>query len=137
MIKDLAPEYSRFQVTEAPFEESPVEESGFDVAFTSPPYFDFEEYGLASSSQTSQSIVRYPDVGPWVSGFLIPMMQKASASLRMGGYLAINIEGQYMYGVLDKGFVQRGMEYQGIIGYSSDDPSDNRIHPIFVWRRVV
>lgn len=153
MISDFAKDgISQFVVTPAPFESAPIEENTFDLAFTSPPYFDFEEYGFPSptqgdtpSSRETQSTVRYPEVSDWVEGFLKPMMQRASHALRIRGYLAINIEGPFMYGVLDKSasdpaLFGKGsglqMEYQGIIGYRSDEPADRRVHPIFVWRRM-
>ncbi len=150
MISDFAPvqDGERFSVSCAPFEEAPIEENAFDVAFTSPPYFDFEEYGLDTKKQSDrsgQSTVRYPGLQDWVEGFLKPMMQRASQSLRMRGYLAINIEGPFLYKLLENSATDPAlfgrspprMEYQGIIGYRSDNPDDRFTHPIFVWRRVV
>lgn len=137
MIQDFGDD--GFSVTCLPFEEGEIE-GVVDLAFTSPPYFDFEEYAISDTSST-QSIIRHPTVGGWVQGFLKPTMLKAAKSLKLGGHLALNIEGTFMYGVLDHSaefFRQNGlrMEYQGIIGYRSDRPRDIFIHPIFVWRRV-
>lgn len=140
MIRDFAPEGSRFEVTASPFEDAPIEQSAFDLAFTSPPYFDFEEYGISKvTGRETQSTVRYPTIGEWVDGFLKAMMRRASQMLRIGGHLAINIEGPFMYTLLDQSatlFLETRMEYTGIIGYTSDDPKDHIVHPTFVWRRV-
>lgn len=142
MIQDFAPEGSRFSITASPFEDSPIEESGFNVAFTSPPYFDFEEYGYSDSriiTRDTQSTVRYPNLSAWMEGFLKPMMRQAASSLRMNGYLAINIEGPFIHALLEQSaslFTGVRMEYLGIIGYCSDDVKDRTIHPTFVWRRI-
>lgn len=140
MIEDFANVTgSRFNVVCFPFEDSELEENAFDVAFTSPPYFDFEEYAISSSGErTGQSTVRYSGLKEWIEGFLKPMMKKAASSLRRGGYLALNIEGPFVYGVLEEEatFLSTGMQYMGIIGYHSDEPKDKFTHPIFVWRRV-
>lgn len=140
MIQDFAPEGSRFDTTIAPFEDAEIEESAFDLAFTSPPYFDFEEYGLSkTTSRENQSTVRYPTLAEWVDGFLKTMMRRAARMLRIGGHLAINIEGPFMHNLLENSgtmFTEVRMEYVGIIGYTSDEPKDHVVHPTFVWRRI-
>lgn len=155
IIRDFGSDDSRITVTCSPFEDSPEEEKNFDLAFTSPPYFDFEEYGLSTVSaksgsgsitedRTGQSTVRYSKVQEWVDGFLKPMIQKAARSLRIRGHLAINIEGPFMYNLLEHsrtdpllfGLSDMKMEYLGIVGYKSDDPRDTYVHPTFVWSKI-
>lgn len=155
---DSPEEKGRFVVTCSPFEESPIETDTFDLAFTSPPYFDFEEYGLNSdysrltedqvfqTTRSGQSIVRYPKEKSWIDGFLKPTMVRASQSLRVGGHLAMNIEGTFMNGLLASSMTDTAlfgkttpvrMEYIGIIGYHSNNPVDRYTHPTFVWRRTM
>ncbi len=97
-----------------------------------------------------QSTVRYPQIAEWIDKFLKPMMNRAARSLRSKGYLALNIEGPFMYKLLKNSAsdpelfdIARSsletplrMEYMGIIGYRSDMPRDLITHPIFVWRRM-
>lgn len=59
----------------------------FDIAFTSPPYFDTEKY----SDEPTQSYLRHPTKGEWLEGFLLAMSRNAIASLKPGGLFAINI----------------------------------------------
>jgi hypothetical protein len=139
MIAAFGQETSRFEVTCSPFEEAPIEENEFDLAFTSPPYFDFEEYGITdqASARQTQSTVRFPDLKQWVDKFLKPTMQRASLALRKGGHLALNIEGPFMHNVLqDSQADGLNMEYVGILAYHSDNPKDKTSHPIFVWRKL-
>lgn len=56
--------------------------SGFDIAFTSPPYFNLEKY----PNMPEHYLFR-----DWVSLFLQPMMESAFDSLKSGGYLALNV----------------------------------------------
>lgn len=145
IIRDLGGKtasLTRFEVEPTPFEEAPIEEEEFDLAFTSPPYFDFEEFGIKSSStrESTQSTIRYPSLKEWIQGFLIPLALRAGRALRVNGHLALNIEGSWVTGFLEA--VSKDLnssmkfEYMGILGYMSDEPRDRRIHPTFVWRRL-
>lgn len=145
MIHDFGNiEGTRFEVTCAPFEEAAIEEDAFDLAFTSPPYFDFEEYGFSPDSadqRVGQSTVRYPNLQDWIEGFLRPMMYRAAQALRPNGYLAINIEKPFVNAFLESLGLQTvitprvKIEYLGILGYRSNEARDTITHPIFVWRR--
>lgn len=160
IIREFAPDNFVGEIIESPFESAPIELGYYDLAFTSPPYFDFEEYGYSTShvvtegykdiaqpmvNRDTQSTVRYPEMSDWVDGFLKPTLRRAALSLRIGGYLALNIEGPYVYKLLDRssgdkrlfGNSTMRMDYQGIIGYKSDNPKDLTTHPIFVWRRTL
>lgn len=161
IIKKFAPKDSFFEIDCSPFENpSNIETDTYDLAFTSPPYFDFEEYGFSISSgpqeagdadeefptlsRDTQSIVRYPQLQDWIDSFLKPMMVNAAMSLKKKGILALNIEGPYMFKVLErseqmfaKNCPSMRVEYQGILGYKSDDPKDTTVHPIFIWKRTI
>ena len=57
-----------------------------DVAFSSPPYFDYEDY----SREGSQSHVRYPSVNRWLSEYMYKTVDNCFRLLKSGGYYAIN-----------------------------------------------
>jgi len=59
-----------------------------DLVFTSPPYFDREQY----SSADGQSYLNYGSTAQdWTDGFLKPIFKTALTHLKEGGYLVINI----------------------------------------------
>lgn len=74
-----------FQIEKLPFEDADLEGSRYDIAFTSPPYFDTERY----SSEPTQAAIRWPTFGQFVDGFYLPMVEKASNAA--DGGLLINI----------------------------------------------
>jgi DNA modification methylase len=59
-----------------------------DMAITSPPYFDREEY----SEEDTQSSKRYPAIDVWLSGFLAPMIRNTYNVLRPGCVFVLNID---------------------------------------------
>lgn len=77
----------RASVETAAFESVAVPEGLYDLAFTSPPYFDYEEY----SDDPDQSYKKYPTPDLWREGFLTPLMKKCALAVRSGGVVAINI----------------------------------------------
>ena len=58
-----------------------------DLVFTSPPYFDLEHY----SKSKDQSYKQYKSYSEWVDGFLRRMVRQAYRSLKIGGYLILNV----------------------------------------------
>lgn len=58
-----------------------------DVAFSSPPYFDLEDY----SSEPSQSHLKFPDIESWLDGFLGATFLNIRTMLKPGGVLALNL----------------------------------------------
>ena len=59
-----------------------------DLVFTSPPYFDQERY----SQEFAQSWRKHgKGFETWVSGFLRPVMERASSALAGGGFLVLNV----------------------------------------------
>ena len=58
-----------------------------DLVFTSPPYFDVEQYG----GDANQSFRKFGGFDVWVQGFLRPLAERAFAALRHGGHLVLNV----------------------------------------------
>lgn len=84
MVGDL---HAHAAIIHAAVEDLPVEPGGYDMAFTSPPYFDAERY----SADPEQSWVRYRTYPEWRDGFLGPLITRMAASVRRGGVVALNI----------------------------------------------
>lgn len=107
----------KYEVHTCPVEDFSPEESAYDLAFTSPPYFDLEHY----SNDPDQSFLRYPTPEAWRNGFLRGLLAVCGTALRPGGLLALNINDapsesgriplvQYlMEDASDHGFVPCGM----------------------------
>jgi hypothetical protein len=66
-----------------------------DLVFTSPPYFDLEDYG-AASKEAERS---YASAHGWVRQFLRPVVRTAANRLRGGGHLVLNLPSRPVNGV--------------------------------------
>jgi len=91
-IIDRFGDRSRHSAVESCFEDFDVGRAKFDLAFTSPPYFDTERYAGGTKYEPSQSWSRYRTVDAWVSGFLRSLVVGCREALRPNGVLAINIK---------------------------------------------
>ena len=88
-----------------------------DLVFTSPPYFDREQY----SNDEAQSFKSYPQYDDWRDNFLKPTLENAFHSLRNDRYLLWNIAdikiGKDKFHPLEQDSIDiltnLGMEYQG------------------------
>jgi tRNA1(Val) A37 N6-methylase TrmN6 len=58
-----------------------------DVAFSSPPYFNLEEY----SDDPTQSHVKYPAVDLWLDGFMTQTFENIRKLLKPGGIVGLNM----------------------------------------------
>ena len=63
------------------------DEPALDFAFTSPPYFDWEQY----DDDESQSYLKWSDIDSWKLGFLSVTLNNAFRGLKLGKYCAINV----------------------------------------------
>ena len=59
-----------FELFNEPFEEANVPD-GFDLAFTSPPYYDTEHY----SKERTNSLYKFTSFKKWVAGFYLPLVK--------------------------------------------------------------
>jgi hypothetical protein len=58
-----------------------------DFAFSSPPYFDLEQY----SGEDTQCYVQYPDLDSWFEGYVRPTIKNIHTALKDGCNYAVNI----------------------------------------------
>ncbi len=81
-----------------PFEKSMqnklLPRNHYNIAFTSPPYFNIEQY----SKDEGQSYIAYKTSDVWAENFLIPLAEIAMDSLVKGGKLMVNISDVYTEG---------------------------------------
>ncbi len=68
-----------------------VAPEGFDLVFTSPPYFGVERYAAGTDVAANQSWSRYDKFAKWRDSFFYPMLRATTGVLRDGGVLAMNI----------------------------------------------
>jgi hypothetical protein len=70
-----------------PFEDVDLKADYYDFAFTSPPYYDTEEY----STEETNSLNRYKTFEAWCKGFYIPLIEKTMAALKPERTFVLNI----------------------------------------------
>lgn len=63
-------------------------ENTIDIAFSSPPYFDYEKY----VNQSNQSIVKFPNYSDWLEGYWRETVKNIKRYLKQDGYFAFNIK---------------------------------------------
>lgn len=80
-----------------PFEDTTLEAGAYDIAITSPPYFDVEQY-----HGEQQSHVRYPKYDLWRDGFYRQLIAKVYDYLRDGGTFILQV-GSQRYPLLEDG----------------------------------
>jgi 16S rRNA G966 N2-methylase RsmD len=108
----------------------------FDVVFTSPPYFDAENYG----QDERQSIIRYPEYGAWKHKFLFRLVEKAMLFLKDGGVLVLNVSNTKDYSIEDDLALYLAQNYKiekiHHMILSSLYGNKSRSEPLFVVRKV-
>jgi hypothetical protein len=125
------------RVSYVPFEEASVPEGKYDLAFTSPAFFDFESY----SRDPAQSSRRYATLDLWMREFLFPMLSKAYRALVDDGYLAMYMsdiskderlcEPMYLFAL---GYLT-GCRFCGVIGLSGSEKK-GVVRPVWVFQRT-
>ena len=127
IIEELGDD-TKYSVSIEPFETAAVAKDHFDIAFTSPPFFDYEIY---SDSET-QSASKYPTVKEWTEDFIIPYAKNAMNALRNGGYLVLYIEqheDDYVIRLIEE-FGEPNILYMGY-----DDVPNRR--PFYIWQKGI
>ena len=110
---ELFGDSEKHQIHMEPFEKADVPENTFDIAFTSPPFFDLEIYDEDPASNSGQSIVNYRTFEEWRDQFLYVMLKKMWLGLKMGGILCLHIGDYGKYT-----FVEEMLDYISTFKYS-------------------
>ena len=75
----------------------PLLKEEYDLIFTSPPYFDVEEY----ESLPNQSYIRYPEYDKWRDDFLGVIIKESFRLCKVGGYVILNVKNYKKYPIAD------------------------------------
>lgn len=108
-----------------------------DISFTSPPYFDTEEYSL----DEKQSWVRYKNYDDWREKFLYGLCIKMKEATEKAGYVVINIADVKKY-PLEKDtneiLKKIGLKYINTYKYiiSSISGKGIKYEPVFIYKNV-
>lgn len=85
-LKLQQPEFN-FDVKKLPYEDADLPEGEFDIALTSPPYYNTEHY----SDEPTNSLNRYSTFDLWVEGFYKPLICKTVKALKPDGKFILNV----------------------------------------------
>ena len=71
-----------FEIHSLPFEVGSLglQSESFDIAFTSPPFFDYEMYNPNN-----------PDYKDWIEDFYVPLVKESARCVKRGGYVGLYI----------------------------------------------
>lgn len=83
----------KINIKHEPFEKAKVKTNYYDLVFTSPPFFDLEDY----DSSNEQSHNAYKTLKEWKEKFLFPSLLKMESALIEGGHLALYINNYFGY----------------------------------------
>ena len=84
-LRTLQPTFD-FHVHKLPYEDFESDEK-FDVALTSPPYYNTEHY----SDEPTNSLNRYDTFEKWVDGFYTPLIVNTVSRLKDDGVFILNV----------------------------------------------
>ena len=107
----------------------------FDLIFTSPPYFDIENY----SNDSNQSIHKFPKYEDWYTHFLLSCLRQSVTKLTSDGILAINIDNTPKHNIVDalikdmKKIVE--IEFLGIIYCGNHMCKTSIYQSILIWQK--
>ncbi len=129
-----------YEVHFIPFENSKdiIGNEKFDLAFTSPPFFDLEIY----TNDEGQSIDKNQTLDDWKNNWLFPMMKQAWNTLTNGGHLALYINDSLnndlvvCQSMLDYASTLPNNQWVGIIGVESEGKS-KKYRTLYVWRKGI
>lgn len=85
-IQTMTPEFDA-TIHCQPYEDSDEHPDYYDLAITSPPYYDTELY----SDEETNSLNRYKSFDAWCDGFYYPLIDKTMRQLKPGAPFIINI----------------------------------------------
>jgi len=85
--KDFGRENRHYFLNKCGSEVFQPKEESLDFAFTSPPYFNWEQYG----EEDGQSFNQYEGAEDWNNGFLRTTIQNAYIGLKKGRHMGLNV----------------------------------------------
>ena len=101
MAEQLGGEPTEVELHKIGSENFVPDRGSIQMAFTSPPYYNAEEY----SSERTQSFVKFPTKEAWLEGFMGATLSNAHLGLAASGILAVNIANVKTYPNLTEDFL--------------------------------
>lgn len=77
----------KYTLIKGGFEDVDIAKDSFDLVFTSPPFFDLEDYG----KDEGQSMLKFKTFKEWKDGFMYPFLQKSINALKSKGHMALYV----------------------------------------------
>lgn len=127
IIKTLVPlkDQSNFIIYPEGFETVTLPQTKFDIVFSSPPFFDLEQY----SSHSGDSL-QYTNEELWCKKFLWPSLIKSYLHLKRNGHMILYMSGSpLVMSYLKK--LDTIMKYKGVIYFI-----DSRPRAMYVWQKT-
>jgi hypothetical protein len=116
---------SDFIIYPTGFEVADLPETLFDIVFSSPPFFDLEQY-----SNHPDDSLKYKNEEEWCVNFLWPSLVKAYSYLKRNGHMVLYMSGSArVMSYLKK--LDMIMKYKGVIYFFDTKP-----RAMFVWQKV-
>lgn len=114
------------------FEYAKIPKCKYDLVFSSPPFFDLEEYSVSEKD----SLVTHPTAQSWYDDFLIPSLNKAYSNLIIGGFMVLYIADapntKYVENMVL--YLNGIMKYYGSIYYFYETSYNPR--RMYVWKKI-
>jgi SAM-dependent methyltransferase len=117
--------------------------AGYDLVFTSPPYFASEEYSPDAANRN----VHDRDVQTWFCKFMMPALQNAWAHLKDGGHMLIALSDAWdelgnpiPYTEcmnLHIGAGLRDASYVGCVAFRYPYRKKDKVNPVWVWKKTL
>lgn len=143
MIDFFNRSHDKYRVEQSAFEDYTFSKKdkdlGFDLVFTSPPYFDLEIYSTDQNS--NQSIQKFKNEEEWTEQFLIKSIHKSWSVLHKNGHLVLiinqkNKHQQYIQKMLNYVYFNLpDSQYLGMIAYSNENKKNPQ--PMFIWKKTL
>lgn len=93
-------------------EELRLKKNSFDFIFSSPPYFNLEQY----SDDDTQCYIKFPELDDWFEGYVKPTIQNSYDMLKPNSYYAVNMADFNIGNKMIK-FVDVWKKYAKLIGF--------------------
>jgi tRNA1(Val) A37 N6-methylase TrmN6 len=136
--KEIVATGKKIKLINDKFEDINLKKSKYDMVFTSPPYFDLEDYtddNIVNSKK--QSSYNYKTQKSWFHNFLKVAINKSCEHLNKDGHLILVINQKkgerYIYDML-KYTENLHIQFLGVIGYANENVKNPQ--PMFIWRKI-
>jgi RimJ/RimL family protein N-acetyltransferase len=131
IMKTLSKDTDKYKVIQSPFEKISKDDlvPGYDLAFTSPPFFDLEVY----NDEDSQSIAGKGSLKRWIEYFLLVLADLNIHYLKIGGYFVIYVPEYREF--MDYMRKRDDVKYCGTIKYYYTHLNKKK-RKIMVWKKI-